>query len=306
MEKKIIELDKEAKPFLKWAGGKTQLISEIENRFPESFTNSNDVVYVEPFVGSGALLFYVLNKYPNIKRAVINDVNTDLITTYKMIRENVEDLISELRILQNEYHQFADDKEQRTSYFLGKRALYNDKYRNDLQIASLFIFLNKTCFNGLYRVNSKGLYNVPIGSSKTPAILNESNLRAVSQVLQRVELFNGDYQEVLKSVKEQNVFFYFDPPYRPLSNTSSFNAYAKGDFNDTEQIRLKEFCDTISQKGFKWMLSNSDVKAANPEDNFFDDLYANYTIERVSASRAINAKGSGRGKINELLINNYL
>ncbi|MDR0229873.1 MAG: DNA adenine methylase [Flavobacteriaceae bacterium] len=295
----------EAKPFLKWAGGKTQLIPEIESRFPNSFTN-DEVVYIEPFVGSGALFFYVLNKYPNIKRAIINDVNTDLITTYRMIKENVEDLIKELRVLQNEYHQFAEDKEERTSYFLGKRALYNYKYRNDLQIASLFIFLNKTCFNGLYRVNSKGLYNVPIGSSKTPAILNESNLRAVSQVLQRVELFNGDYQEVLKLVEEDNVFFYFDPPYRPLSNTSSFNSYAKGDFNDSEQIRLKQFCDTIAERGFKWMLSNSDVKAANPEDNFFDDLYSNYTIERVSASRAINAKGSGRGKINELLINNYL
>ncbi|MHC5311043.1 DNA adenine methylase [Myroides sp. LJL116] len=295
----------EAKPFLKWAGGKTQLIPEIESRFPKSFT-SEDVVYIEPFVGSGALFFYVLNKYPNIKRAIINDVNSDLITTYRMIKENVEVLIEELRKLQDEYHRFVEDKDERTSYFLGKRALYNDKERSDLQIASLFIFLNKTCFNGLYRVNGKGVYNVPIGSSKTPAILNESNLRAVSQILQRVELFNGDYQEVLKSVNEQNVFFYFDPPYRPLSNTSSFNSYAKGDFNDTEQIRLKEFCDTISERGFKWMLSNSDVKAANSEDDFFDDLYKSYTIERVSASRSINAKGSGRGKINELLINNYL
>lgn len=305
MAKKIKEIEKGAKPFLKWAGGKTQLIPEIEARFPDSFKNQ-EVVYVEPFVGSGALLFYVLNNYPNIKKAIINDVNSDLIITYKYIKNNVEELINALKVLEKEYHQFAEDKGERTSFYLGKRALYNDKNRDDLLIASLFIFLNKTCFNGLYRVNSKGGFNVPIGSSKTPTILNSNNLREVSRILQKVEILNGDYQKVLDAVEHKNTFFYFDPPYRPLSTTSSFNAYAKGEFNDNEQVRLKFFCDTLTEKGFKWMLSNSDVKACNPEDNFFDDLFRNYTIERVSASRSINANGNGRGKINELLINNYL
>lgn len=306
MAKSLKDVEKGAKPFLKWAGGKTQLIPEIDGRFPESFSREK-VTYIEPFVGSGALLFYVLNKYSNIEKAIINDVNSDLIITYKQIKNNLENLIDSLDKLQKEYHALAEDKDERTSYYLGKRALYNDKDRSDIDVATLFIFLNKTCFNGLYRVNSKGLYNVPIGSSKTPAILNEPNLREVSRILQKVEILNGDYSEVLSRVNNKgNVFFYFDPPYRPLSTTSSFNSYAKGDFNDEQQIRLKEFCDTLHQKGIKWMLSNSDVKFANPEDDFFDDLFCNYQIERVQAKRSINSKGTGRGSISELLINNYL
>lgn len=305
-KEKEIEL-KGAKPFLKWAGGKTQLIPEIERRLPDSFKDDS-LVYVEPFVGSGALFFYVLNTYPNIKKAIINDVNVDLITTYRVIRDKVDLLISRLEVFQMEYHSFIEDDEARKHYYLEKRIAYNDREHQGVETAALFIFLNKTCFNGLYRVNGKGGFNVPIGSSKTPGILNESNLQEVSKVLQKVEILDGDYTKTLDKIKssDENVFFYFDPPYRPLSNTSSFNAYAKSNFNDEEQIRLKEFCDKLDTLNYQWLLSNSDVKSVNPEDEFFDELFDKYSIERVLAKRFINANGNGRGKINELMINNYL
>ena len=169
--------------------------------------------------------------------------------------------------------------------------------------SALFIFLNRTCFNGLYRVNRKNEYNVPIGSYKKPMISDESNLSAIHKSLQNVEILSGDFEQTISYANEDTVF-YFDPPYKPLSETSSFNSYAKSEFNDNEQIRLKEFCDKIDSLGCKLILSNSDVKGKNPNDNFFDDLFSVYQIDRVMAKRSINANPNKRGQLTELLISN--
>ncbi|NIK91834.1 DNA adenine methylase [Mangrovimonas sp. CR14] len=294
---------KTAKPFLKWAGGKSQLISEIENSLPQDF-NKKEFTFIEPFVGSGAVMFWMLNKYPNIKKAVINDINTDLTNTYITIKKNVEAVIQQLNEWQSQYHQFKNDVDERKEYYYEKRALFNTRESDSVVQASLFIFLNRTCFNGLYRVNKSNEFNVPIGSYKTPLICDKENLMEVSKLLEKVEISNGDFEDTL-FYAEKDTFFYFDPPYKPLSNTSSFNSYAKDEFNDHEQIRLRDFCKKLNAKGHFWMLSNSDVKGKNPDDNFFDDLYSNFNINRVQARRNINANPKKRGKLNELLITNY-
>ena len=292
-----------AKPFLKWAGGKTQLIEEIKNNLPKSIEN-NRFTFIEPFVGSGAVFFWMMQKYPNIEKAVINDINLDLTDCYLTIKEDLNQLIDILSVYQDEYHKIFADKEKSKEYYYIKRELFNTRSSNRTVQSALFIFLNKTCFNGLYRVNSKNLYNVPIGRSKSlPNICNEVNLKAVSEVLQKTIILNGDYADTLKYA-EDNALFYFDPPYKPLNATSSFNSYAKDEFNDEQQIRLKEFCETLDNKGHQWILSNSDMKNVNPDDNFFDDLYEQFNIYRVNARRSINSKASKRGKLTELLITN--
>lgn len=292
-----------AKPFLKWAGGKTQLIQEIQSSLPIQI-KSDKFTYIEPFVGSGAILFWMLNEFPNLEKAVINDVNTDLINTYRTIASKPNELISVLNTLQNEYHSLVNDQEKKKEYYYDKRKLFNKRELEQSGQAALFIFLNRTCFNGLYRVNRKNEFNVPMGSYKQPTICNSENLLAVHNALQKVEILCGDFEETLNHTSA-NSFFYFDPPYKPLSETSSFNSYAKDEFNDLEQIRLRDFCQKLEDLDHNWMLSNSDVKGKNPDDNFFDDLYANFFIERVEAKRSINANPSKRGKLNELLITNY-
>lgn len=290
---------KTAKPFLKWAGGKSQLINEIENSLPQDF-NKKEFTFIEPFVGSGAVMFWMLNKYPNIKKAVINDINTDLTNTYITIRNNVREVIEQLDEWQSQYHQFINDSDSRKEYYYEKRALFNTRESDNVVQASLFIFLNRTCFNGLYRVNKSNGFNVPIGSYKTPLICDEENLIVVSKLLEKVEILNGDFEDTLFHV-DKNSFFYFDPPYKPLSNTSSFNSYAKDEFNDNEQIRLRDFCEKLNSNEHYWMLSNSDVKGKNPNDNFFDDLYSNFNINRVQARRSINANPDKRGVLNDNL-----
>lgn len=292
-----------ARPFLKWAGGKSQLINEIENSLPQDF-NKKEFTFIEPFVGSGAVMFWMLNKYPNIKKAVINDINTDLTNTYITIRNNVREVIEQLDEWQTQYHQFKNDGAARKEYYYEKRALFNTRESDSVVQASLFIFLNRTCFNGLYRVNKSNEFNVPIGSYKTPLICDKENLKEVRNLLEKVEILNGDFENTLFHA-EKDTFFYFDPPYKPLSSTSSFNSYAKDEFNDHEQIRLRDFCEKLNIKRHFWMLSNSDVKGKNPNDNFFDDLYSNFNIKRVQARRNINANPNKRGKLNELLITNY-
>lgn len=294
---------KTAKPFLKWAGGKTQLIGQISNNLPTDIFSSK-FTYVEPFVGSGAVLFWMLNNFPNIEKAVINDINEDLINTYKTIASKPNELISILESLQNEFHSLEGNQEKKKEYYYAKRALYNTRKEEKSTQAALFIFLNRTCFNGLYRVNRKNEYNVPIGSYKKPTICDKENILAVSEALQKVEILCGDFEQTVNHTTE-NSFFYFDPPYKPLSETSSFNSYAKDEFNDEEQIRLRNFCTRLEQEGHKWMLSNSDVRAKNPDDNFFDDIYADFQIERIKAKRNINANPEKRGELNELLITNY-
>lgn len=294
---------KAAKPFLKWAGGKTQLINDIEKALPKNITHSK-FTYVEPFVGSGAVLFWMLKKFPNIEKAVINDINEDLINVYRIIAAQPRELIEILATFQHEFHELTEKLEEQKTYYYKQRTLYNTRSTDKIIQAALFIFLNRTCFNGLYRVNRNNGFNVPMGRYKNPTICDKENILAVSKVLQKVEILSGDYEATLNHASD-NTFFYFDPPYKPLSDTSSFNSYAKDEFNDEEQIRLRNFCVKLDNLGHKWMLSNSDVRGKNEKDNFFDDIYADFLIKRVDAKRSINANPEKRGKLKELLIQNY-
>ncbi len=293
-----------AKPFLKWAGGKTQLVGNIEKMLPRFLYNSQ-FIYIEPFVGSGALLFWMLNNFPNLKKAVINDINIDLVNVYKTIVSNPFELISVLEILQNEFHQLDGKDEEKKAYYYQKRSCYNARNNSQTDHSALFIFLNRTCFNGLYRVNRKNEFNVPIGSYKRPMICDKDNILAVSEALQKVEILCGDFEQTLPYAIE-NSLFYFDPPYKPLSETSSFNSYSKYEFDDKEQIRLGNFCHKLDQLNHSWILSNSDVKGKNENDNFFDELYADFQIKRVFAKRSINANPEKRGVLTELLITNQI
>lgn len=290
-----------AKPFIKWVGGKSQLLTAIKNTLPSDFADRKKLTYIEPFVGGGAVLFWILQEFSNISKAVINDINSDLTLAYSTIKNMPNELIYSLRTIQEEY--LPLNEVDRKEYFLSKRARFNTKNLDAIENTSLFIFLNRTCFNGLYRVNSKGLFNVPFGRYANPKICDVETILADSKLLQKVEILTGDFSNTLNSATS-NTFFYFDPPYKPLSETSSFNSYTKEAFNDNEQIRLGNFCKAISEKGYSFILSNSDVKGINFEDNFFDDLYSNFDINRVLASRIVNANASKRGKLTELMINN--
>ena len=293
----------QARPFIKWVGGKTQLLDEVRKSLPRDFAMNQHITYVEPFVGGGAVLFWILQAYPNIERAVINDINPKLICTYRVIKNNVEDLITELSSIQYEY--IPKDAEARKTYFMEKRAAFNKKQNSLIETAALFIFLNRTCFNGLYRVNSKGEFNVPHGKYASPRICDANNLRACSKVLQRVEILCGDFEKT-GCYAGPNTLFYFDPPYKPITETSSFTSYSKEGFDDKEQLRLRDFCDLISKKKSLFVASNSDPKEVNPKENFFDTIYKDFVIKRVSASRMINSDASGRGAISELMISNVV
>ena len=294
----------EAKPFLKWAGGKGQLLSQLAEHLPIQISNE-PFTYIEPFVGGGAMLFYMLQHFGNIRKAVINDVNEDLILAYRIIKDDVEALIANLERMEKDYL-FIPDQDGRSKVFYEIRDRYNQHEGDDIERASQLIFLNKTCFNGLYRVNRRGHFNVPFGKYANPTICNAKLLRADSQLLQsaQVEICQGDYAQTIQHA-DGLTFVYLDPPYRPLDATSSFTSYAKGDFNDDDQRALAAFCQQLSDRGCLWMGSNADCSAKNPEDTFFEDLYEDYRIERVYASRFINANPDKRGKLTELLIKNY-
>lgn len=292
-----------AKPFLKWAGGKTQLLPTIDSFLPESFCREKKITYIEPFVGGGAMLFFMLQKYPNIKKAIINDINPHLVKTYTIIRDNPYSLIDKLSELQEKFRA-TNDFEVQKEFFLNIRSCFNQESLSDVEEAAYMIFLNRTCFNGLYRENSKGEFNVPFGKYSNPTICDESLLIADSELLQKVEILNGDFSKTGEYV-DGYTFFYFDPPYRPLDATSSFNSYVKESFDDNEQIRLKEFYTSLSMDGCREMLSNSDCRGRNSKDIFFDELYQNFFIERVYAKRNINANAAKRGTLTELLIRNY-
>lgn len=292
-----------AKPFIKWVGGKGQLISQLEAMLPKDFAFWKDVCYIEPFVGGGAMLFHMLQAYPNITAAVINDINPDLITCYKVVRDEPLVLLEALDDIQRKYYALPDE-DSRRGFFMEQRACFNTKKLNDIENTTLFFFLNRTCFNGLYRVNKSGLFNVPFGKYTTPTICDRETILADSELLKRVDILNGDFESTLDKARG-TAFFYLDPPYRPLSNTSSFNDYAKEAFNDDAQVRLKQFCDRLQQAGHYFMLSNSDCIAKNPADSFFDDLYASYQIDRVWASRNVNADAAKRGKLTEILVRNF-
>lgn len=292
-----------AKPFLKWVGGKSQLIEQLEQLLPFGFNDWEDVTYIEPFVGGGAMLFYMLQTHKNIKHAVINDINPDLTCCYRVVRDKPNLLLQALENIQQEYRSLCSEDE-RKNYFLEKRTLFNTKSLSEVENTSLFIFLNRTCFNGLYRVNKSGLFNVPFGKYSFPTICDYDTIMADSKLLQNVEILTGDFSQTLNKASG-NALFYFDPPYRPLSSTSSFNDYTKEAFNDLSQIRLKSFCDKVHEKGFHFMLSNSDCAGKDTNDKFFDDLFSEYHIERVLASRNVNAVASKRGKLTEILVHNY-
>lgn len=288
------------KPFIKWAGGKSQLLDEIRKKYPDKIDR-----YCEPFVGGGAVLLDVLANF-HAQEVMINDINAELVNTYLQIKTNAEELITTLSAMQESF--WAKNDNERKAMYLEKRRRFNELKAsgNDcrLEMAALFIFLNKTCFNGLYRVNSKGQFNVPIGSYKKPPICDAEILRTVSGLLQNVDIRCGDYSKCADFI-DSNTFVYIDPPYRPLTVTASFTSYSENEFGDEQQIELGKFIDEISEKGAKVIASNSDPKNADSSDNFFDDLYAKFNINRVSAKRMINSKGSNRGAINELIICNY-
>ena len=292
-----------AKPFLKWAGGKRQLLAEIEKHYP--FCDEVITKYAEPFVGGGAVLFDILNKY-NLEEIYISDTNFELVNTYLVVRDNVDDLIETLNKMQNQF--VSLDVDRRKEYYLKKRGQFNEMILFDdksisTEKASLMIFLNRTCFNGLYRVNKKGLFNVPMGSYENPLICDEQNLRLASEKLQNVIIACGDYRKSADFI-DNKTFVYLDPPYKPISDTAKFAAYTKDGFSDKDQVKLKDFVDKIDKKGAKFLMSNSEPKIEG-EGDFFDKLYCDYKIRRVDACRAINCKGDSRGKIGELLISNF-
>lgn len=302
---------KKAKPFLKWAGGKRQLLEQFADYYPSELYKQKIDKYVEPFIGGGAVFFELMQTF-KIKSAYISDINKDLILTYKTIQQKPEQLCNFLEKYQNKYDKTP--KEQRNNLFLEKRTNFNKKRKEInyekisdswVERAAQLIFLNKTCFNGLFRLNSKGEFNVPYGKYPNPKILDSENIFAVSKLLQRAEIKNASYEKSYNAITS-NSFVYFDPPYKPLSKTASFTNYAGENFTDEQQIKLSHFYDKISgQKKAKLMLSNSDPKNNDPNNDFFEKAFKNFNLHRVSATRAINSNGKKRGKIKELLITNY-
>jgi DNA adenine methylase len=300
-----------AKPFIKWAGGKSQLLEQFERYYPNELKKGKINHYVEPFLGGGALYFSILEKY-KIKTAYLSDLNRDLILTYKVIQKKHDDLLDFLEQYQKRYDETAIDKCRDLfldfrKHFNGQRFEINYKILADNWIprAAQFIFLNKTCFNGLFRLNSKGEFNVPFGKYKTASIFDPDNIMAVSDALQNTEIVQAEYSNCYTKVNDKT-FVYFDPPYRPLTQTSSFTSYNGAEWTDKQQIELAAFFHKLDkEKGAKLMLSNSDPANINPNDAFFEKAYRGYNLFKVSANRAVNCNGAGRGKINELLITNY-
>lgn len=299
-----------AKPFLKWAGGKTQLLPEIKELLPPELEQGQIKRYVEPFIGGGAVFFFLAQFY-ELDELIIADINTELLVTYQTVRDDVERLIEHLSRLKKDFLSLPE--QEQASFFYQQRDLFNES-RSEISFphfqphwtrhTALFIFLNHTCFNGLYRTNSKLNFNVPFGKYSQPSIFDEYNLRAVSQILQNVRILRGDF-EMCDEWADKNSFVYFDPPYRPISKTARFSSYYKTGFDDDGQRRLAAFLRRLDAKDAKLMLSNSDPKNENPGDEFFDELYQGFRITRVKATRAINSHGAKRGQISELIITNY-
>lgn len=306
IDKRTVRYEKERtlslKPFVKWVGGKSQLISELEKMLPADGEKLL-TKYCEPMVGGGALFFNFLSKY-DFEQLYISDTNAELINAYQVIKTDVNRLIEKLQDMQLIF--CSMDENGRKLYYYSTRDKFNNTQLDEttaIEKAAYFIFLNKTCFNGLYRVNRKGQFNVPMGAYKNPMICDDENLRNINKVLKNVTIVCGDYS-LSKRFIDNNTFVYIDPPYRPISDTSAFTSYNSDTFDDNEQIRLARFIDEINLSGAKIVLSNSDPKNVDPNDTFFDELYKAYKIRRVSATRMINSKAEARGKIKELLICN--
>lgn len=294
-----------ARPFIKWAGGKGQLIEKFVGYYPHKLKEGSIKTYIEPFLGGGAVLFDVMQRF-EVEKAFVFDVNKELINTYQVIKKNVKPLINLLKNLQTEY--VSSDDAGKKEMFHRVRDSFNNglkaKSAGDTEMAAWFVFLNRTCFNGLYRVNKAGLFNVPAGSYKNPTICDTDNLIAVNKLLKKVEIHVGDYRDSL-SICTKDSFVYFDPPYRPLNLTSSFTSYSKNDFDDDAQKELAKYFEKCHKKGAALMLSNSDPQNIDKNDDFFDILYKNFNIKRVKAKRSINSDAGKRGLISEILVTNY-
>ncbi|HUW20428.1 MAG TPA: DNA adenine methylase [Sedimentisphaerales bacterium] len=295
-----------AKPFLKWAGGKTQLLDQIDKRLPkEDFANGRIDTYVEPFLGGGAVFFHIAQRYASFRRFYLSDINEDLVRSFEAVKENVEAVIAELEVLQGAFYRKRTGETRRQLYLDVRREFNLEKGSHfGFATAAKLVFLNKTCYNGLFRVNQRGLFNVPFGDYKKPTICNAQNLRAAAEVLRKAQVGCAGFQQSGRYVSNRS-FVYLDPPYRPISRTAGFTSYSREDFNEKEQVKLAAFCRDVEQSGAKFLLSNSDPKNQDPNDNFFEEKYKGFRIERVKASRAINCKGGRRGQINELIIRNY-
>ncbi len=299
-----------AKPFLKWVGGKRQLLEQFEKLYPIELKIKKIKNYYEPFVGGGAVFFDIAQNY-EVENAFLYDINDELILTYKVIQKDVQKLIEFLFRYDKQYKKLSE--EDRKQFFYEIRQNYNlqrfnidyNKYSDNwIPRAAQTIFLNKTCFNGLFRFNSKGEFNSPVGKYKNPKILDKQNLLNVSKLLEIATIKKADFSEVKKDIKESS-FVYFDPPYRPISKTASFTSYSKFNFQDDEQLKLAGLFYELDQQGHKLMLSNSDPKNTNPEDDFFETIYSAYNITRVDAKRSINSNGSKRNSIKEIVVTNY-
>lgn len=304
-------VERTARPFLKWAGGKTQLLSQFAEHYPVELEGKKIGRYVEPFLGGGAVFLDVAQRF-TVLESFLFDINAELILVYKVVQRQAYQLIDLLEQHHNTYYSLTDS--ERKNYFYEIRSRYNHQRTlinhnefSDIWVerAAFMIFLNKTCFNGLYRVNSAGEFNVPFGRYKRPLILDRGNLLYVSELLQTAKIQIGSFEDCENFVTG-DTFVYFDPPYRPLNETSSFTSYSKDKFNDDDQAKLAKFFAHLDRtSGAKLMLSNSDPHNIDPEDDFFETLYDGYHIQRVLANRMINSKASRRGKISELLITNY-
>ena len=291
-----------ARPFVKWAGGKGSLLKILESQLPNDFDAHDKVTYIEPFVGGGAMLFYMLNTHRNIKRVVINDINQDLMRCYTLVKENPQILIMLLKTFEHKY--FELNEEARKDYFYAVREEYNTDKLDENQRAAYFMFLNHTCFNGLYRENGDGGFNVPFGRYKHPKICNEALIMTNHTLLSKVKIICGDYKKVIQHLSKDYNYIYLDPPYRPLLGSDNFKHYSKSGFGDPEQEALKDFCDNLTARGCQFMLSNSD--STNQDGtSYFEVLYDEYYFDKILAPRFINAYAVKREKQREVLIKNY-
>lgn len=287
---------------MKWVGGKGNLLNILESQLPADFDSQTDVTYIEPFVGGGAMLFHMLTRHQNIRRVVINDINKGLIRCYQLIKEEPQTLIELLRPFEQRYYELND--EEREQYYYEIRKKYNEDNLSANERAAYMIFLNITCFRGMYRENASGGYNVPFGHYSKPKICNVDVIMADHEALKKVDIYCGDYKKVISHLGKGYNFIYLDPPYRPLSGSNNFNQYSKSGFNDKEQEELKTFCDRLSSRDCHWMLSNSDSFYLDGT-SYFESLYKGYYLNKVLAPRFINAHADKREKQSEVLITNY-
>ena len=288
-------MTEEAKTFLQWVGSKNRLLYDLSTRLPQRFIDGEPTIYIEPFVGGGSMLFHMLSKYSNIVSVKINDINERLTKTYTVVRDMPDKLLPAIEKLSDRWHSLP--AKQRFDMYNEVKGLFNTESMDDVTLAARFWFLNRTCFNGLYRENKEGKFNVSMRNGYN-FILDRENFMACSRYLKRVSISTGDYKDCLTEIT-QNTLVYLDPPYRPISATSNFNSYSSEGFGDKDQLELKEMVDKINEAGGRFMLSNSDCP-----DGFFDRLYSDYVIDRVSIQRCITCL-STKNFVQEIIVRNY-